>query len=52
MQWKYNRTVESGPSEWEEFNEAFLRKYFPREMREFKVNEFINFKQGNISVDE
>mgnify|MGYP002555469830 CR=1 FL=1 len=51
-QWKDNRLVESGPIEWEEFKEAFLGKYFPRERREVKVEEFINLKQGNMSVEE
>ena len=36
-QWKDNRPVESGTIEWEEFKEAFLCKYFTREMREVKV---------------
>ena len=41
-QCKGNRTVESLPIEWEEFKEVFLGKYFPRERREVKVDEFIN----------
>ncbi|XP_069146585.1 uncharacterized protein [Solanum lycopersicum] len=52
IQWKDNRSVESGPIEWEEFKEALLGKYFPRERREVKVEEFINLKQGNMSVEE
>ena len=43
-QWKDNRLVESSPIEWEQLKEAFLRKYFPREMREIKVEEFINLR--------
>ena len=43
-QWKGNRPKESGPIEWEEFKEVFLGKYFPRKMREVKVEEFINLK--------
>ena len=50
-QWKANRTVDSGPIEWEEFNEAFLGKYCPGERREVKVEEFINLKQGNMSIE-
>ena len=49
---KGNRPVESGPIEWEEFKEAFLGKYFHREKMEVKVEEFINIKQGNMSVEE
>ena len=48
--WKNNRP--EGPIGWEEFKEAFLGNYFPQEMREVKANEFINLKQGNISVEE
>ena len=50
--WKDNRTVELGPIQWEEFKEAFLGMYFPRERREIKVEEFINLKQANMSVAE
>ena len=31
IQWKDNRPEGSGPTEWEEFNEAFLGMYFPLE---------------------
>ena len=41
-----------GPTECEEFKEAFLGKYFPQERGEVKVEEFINLKQGNMSVEE
>ena len=36
----------------EEFKEDFLRKYFIRERREVKVEEFINLKHGNMTVGE
>ncbi|XP_015060305.1 uncharacterized protein LOC107006210 [Solanum pennellii] len=52
IQLKDNRLVESGPIEWEEYKEAFLGKYFPHEWREVKVEEFINNRQGNMSVEE
>ena len=51
-QWKGNRPEDSGPIYWEEFKEVFLGKYFLREMREVKVEEFINLKQANMSVEE
>ena len=51
-QWKGNRPEELGPIEWEEFKEDFFGKYFPRELREVKVEEIINHKQGNMSVEE
>ena len=50
--WKGNRLEELVPIEWEEFKDVFLGKYFPREMREVKVEEFINLKQGNMNVEE
>ena len=51
-QLKDNKPVDSGPIDWKKFKEAFLWKYFPREMREVKVDEYINLKQGNMSVKE
>ncbi|XP_069152739.1 uncharacterized protein [Solanum lycopersicum] len=51
-QWKDNRAEGSGPIEWEEFKEVFLGMYFHRERREIRVKEFINLKQGNMSVVE
>ena len=51
-QWKDNRLVKSGPIKWEEFKEASLGKYFPYKRREVKVEEFINLKQVNMSVEE
>ena len=41
-----------GLIEWEEFKEVFLGKYFPREMKEVKLDKFINLNQGNTSVEE
>ena len=37
---------------WEIFKKAFLDLFFPREMREAKVMEFINLHQGCMSVHE
>jgi len=34
------------------FKEAFLDRFFPRELREAKMEEFINLRQGNMSVKE
>ena len=51
-QWKDNRSVESGPIECEESKEAFCGKYFLCERREVKVEEFINLKKGNMSVED
>ena len=37
---------------WKIFKNAFLERFFPREMREAKVMEFINLHQGCMSVHE
>ena len=51
-QWINNRLVESVPIMWGKCKEAFLGNYFPHEIREVKVEEFINTKQVNMSVEE
>ncbi|WMV29993.1 hypothetical protein MTR67_023378 [Solanum verrucosum] len=43
-QWKNNRPVGAGLVEWELFKLAFLGRFFPRELREAKVKEFINVR--------
>ena len=37
---------------WETFKKTFLDRFFPRENREAKVVEFINLRQGEMSVHE
>ncbi|XP_049359583.1 uncharacterized protein LOC125824280 [Solanum verrucosum] len=51
-QWKANRLEKAGPIEWEEFKESFLGKYFPLEKRECKIEDVINLRQGNMSVED
>ena len=51
-QWKDSRALGGGPVTWETFKKAFLDRFFPREKREDKVEEFINLCQGGISVKE
>ena len=51
-QWKDNRPVEASPIEWEEFKEVLLVKYFSREKREVKVEEFIYLRQSNMSMEK
>ena len=51
-QCKDNRTIMSVPIDYEEFNETFRGKYFPCERREVKVEEFINRRQGKMSVKD
>lgn len=35
---------------WEKFSSTFINSFFPFEMREAKVLEFINLLQGSMSV--
>lgn len=37
---------------WTVFDEAFFRNFFPRELREDKVKEFLNLKQGSMTVQD
>ena len=34
------------------FKTVFLERFFPREIREAKVKEFINLQQGSMTVKE
>ncbi|WMV29627.1 hypothetical protein MTR67_023012 [Solanum verrucosum] len=49
---KEGRALYTGPLDWEKFKVAFLERFFPLEMREEKVLEFINLRQGSMSVKE
>ncbi|XP_015054877.1 uncharacterized protein LOC107001280 [Solanum pennellii] len=44
--------VESGPIEWEEFERAFLGKYFLHVRRKVKIGRFIDLFQGKGNVEE
>ncbi|XP_075478829.1 uncharacterized protein LOC142519682 [Primulina tabacum] len=37
---------------WQEFKYLFYDKYFPRDVRSQKVKEFLELKQGNMSMQE
>lgn len=37
---------------WDEFNKAFLDHFFPKELWEAKVEEFMNLKQERMTVKE
>ena len=37
---------------WELFKTAFLARFFSRKMRDANVEEFINLKQGSMTVRE
>ncbi|WMV13383.1 hypothetical protein MTR67_006768 [Solanum verrucosum] len=49
-QLKDNRPLRAGPISWEVFMKAFVDRFFPREKREAKVEEFINLCQGGMGV--
>lgn len=51
-QWKYNRVLRAGHVRLEFFRKTFLDRFFPREKREANVEEFINLRQGGMSVQE
>ena len=37
---------------WNAFKDKFLDNYFPRDLRKRKAREFLDLKQGNMSVGE
>ncbi|KAH0775084.1 hypothetical protein KY290_012221 [Solanum tuberosum] len=51
-QWKEGRPIREGPISWATFKMAFLDRFFPLELRERKMQEFINLRQGGMSVKE
>lgn len=44
-QWKEKRTKETSPVAWEEFKSAFLDRFIPLELKEVKIQEFIDLYQ-------
>ena len=46
------RVENAPPASWACFEEAFLGHFFPRELREAKVREFLTLKQESLSVHE
>ena len=51
-QWKGGRAEDAPPASWACFEEAFLGHFFPRELKEAKVREFLTLKQESLSVHE
>ncbi|KAH0725447.1 hypothetical protein KY284_001312 [Solanum tuberosum] len=51
-QWKENRGTDAVPITSECFSETFLDRFFPRELREVKSQEFMNLRQGNMTAQE
>ncbi|KAH0784113.1 hypothetical protein KY290_003711 [Solanum tuberosum] len=51
-QWKGGRVENAPPASWACFEETFLGHFFPRELKEAKVREFLTLKQESLSVHE
>ncbi|XP_015075485.1 uncharacterized protein LOC107019531 [Solanum pennellii] len=49
---KEGRYEDIPPPSWACFDEAFLRRFFPRELKKAKVWEFLTLKQDSLSVHE
>ncbi|XP_069144432.1 uncharacterized protein [Solanum lycopersicum] len=49
-QWRDNKALRGGPVTWEIFKIDFLNRFFPIKLREPKVEEFINLRQGRMSA--
>ncbi|XP_070017120.1 uncharacterized protein [Nicotiana sylvestris] len=48
--WERSRGPNASPVEWEDFSQAFLAHYLPREVREARLDQFLNLKQGDMGV--
>ncbi|WMV37204.1 hypothetical protein MTR67_030589 [Solanum verrucosum] len=51
-EWKEKRPVDACPLDYYKFKGAFIDLFFPLDMSEAKVKEFINLRQGNMGVKE
>lgn len=51
-QWKSNRPVKVDLIVLEPFKSTFLDRFFPRKLREAKLDEFFNLCQGGMRVQE
>ncbi|XP_069146888.1 uncharacterized protein [Solanum lycopersicum] len=49
-QLKENRGANAAPITWEFFSETFLYSFFPINLREAKAQQFMNLRQGNMTV--
>jgi len=50
--WKDNKSEDVAPVTSDCFTGAFLDRFFSRELREAKAQDFMNLKQGSISVQQ
>ncbi|XP_075499221.1 uncharacterized protein LOC142537602 [Primulina tabacum] len=45
-------SIKVSAPKWQEFKDLFYDKYFPRDARSQKMKEFLELKQGNMSMQE
>ncbi|XP_070005009.1 uncharacterized protein [Nicotiana sylvestris] len=50
--WERSRGCDAPPAIWENFPDALLDHYLPREIRQARLDQFLALKQGNMSVRE
>ena len=50
--WERSRGKDASLPTWDNFTEAFIDHYLPREIRDGRVDQFLNLRQGNMSVRE
>ncbi|XP_070039997.1 uncharacterized protein [Nicotiana tomentosiformis] len=50
--WELSRGEDAPLAVWQEFTEDFLHHYLPPELRRARVDRFLTFQQGNMSVRE
>ena len=51
-QWKENRGENAARITWDCFSKTFLNRFFPIKLREEQAQEFMNLRQGNMTVQE
>ena len=52
MMWQYSRVLGEVSVTWVLFKTTFMERFFTRDMREDKFEEFINLKHGSMTVRE
>ncbi|XP_049363331.1 uncharacterized protein LOC125828071 [Solanum verrucosum] len=50
--WRDERRIVADPMDWGVFKTTFLDRFFPLELREKKLVEFMNLRQDNMNVKE
>ena len=50
--WERTRGEDISLPTWDNFVEAFIDHYLPREIRDSRVDQFLNLRQGSMSVRE